>query len=246
MNSYTSALRNGVAAPTLVLDLDDTVLGRSRGVHDTVLLYAWTTPFTGVPYPGAIESVNRLSRNFRIVAVTARWNICAPNTERWLVANGLAGLPVVHASRPHPGDASRIAFKLGAIERLRAEGWAPIAGVGDRPSDVEAYARAGLATCVVAHARAEESGSIVAQHLNRAYERWSMLTSSTPPLPATASIALFAIDHTAVVAHAPHLANVLSHTERSDAAVLLPGSPPPPVWQQVESYLDGRVKEGTL
>ena len=114
------------ARPTLILDLDETVLHRSRGTLDTLLLYAVPTASVGDPFPGAINALNRLAARFRIVAVTARWSLAASNTVRWLAAHGLAGMPLIHATRPHPGDASRVAFKADAIAWLRATGWKPV------------------------------------------------------------------------------------------------------------------------
>lgn len=92
----------------------------------------------------------------------------------WLERNGLAGLPVVHSDRPHPGDDSRIAFKRDAILALRRDGWDPIMGIGDRPSDMSAYLEAGLHALMVIHgpsARALERGvSVTLPH--EAHESW--------------------------------------------------------------------------
>jgi hypothetical protein len=143
-------------APTLVVDLDETLLYRARGLADALLMYGLPARLSaacvGVPYAGALGALHELARHFRVVALTARWSAGAGHTHAWLDAHGLGGLPVVVARRPHPGDASRVAFKADAIEWLRGAGWAPLAGVGDRPSDCAAYLAAGLHACVVAHA----------------------------------------------------------------------------------------------
>jgi hypothetical protein len=71
----TARTAAGRLAPTLVLDLDDTVLYRSRGVLDALLIYglpaSWAARAVGVPYPGALEAVHDLSAHFRIVRTMA-------------------------------------------------------------------------------------------------------------------------------------------------------------------------------
>ena len=144
-------LRPPRVLPTLVLDLDETLVHR-RGVADAALMYVAPWVLVGRPYPGASAAVQSLAERFNVVAVTARWRLAEPSTDRMLASVGLAGLPTIFAARPHPGDASRVAFKARAIELLRERGWAPFAGVGDRPSDLRAYVRAGVAALMVAHA----------------------------------------------------------------------------------------------
>ena len=165
---FTSAItRSGRPAPTLVLDLDDTVLFRTRGLVDAALVYglppALAAQYVGVPYAGALDALRDLARVFRIVALTARWAAGARYTDAWLARHGLAGMPVIVARAPHPGDDSRVAFKSAAIAWLQETGWAPVVGVGDRPSDLEAYVASGLHACVVAHVPPVE-GSGVAAH----------------------------------------------------------------------------------
>lgn len=85
------------------------------------------------------------------VAVTARWRAGAAYTEKWLADNDLAGLPLMCSARPHPTDASRVAYKRDAIEYLRVNGWEPIMGIGDRPSDLRAYTQANVRALMVCH-----------------------------------------------------------------------------------------------
>ena len=85
------------------------------------------------------------------MAITARWSFGANSTVSWLREEGLGDLPVIHSPRPHPGDASRMAFKRDAILSLRREGWNPVIGIGDRPSDTRAYLEAGLDAIGVIH-----------------------------------------------------------------------------------------------
>jgi hypothetical protein len=144
---------------TLILDLDETLLYRSRGVLDTLSIYTTSNPRSGVSYPSALEAVHRLQTRFNVVAVTARWRGAAGSTRRWLDARGLGGVAAVHAAAPHPGDSSRGAFKAAAVRRLRDWGWDAVAGVGDRPSDLVAYAGEGLAALMLAHAVGAPAGA---------------------------------------------------------------------------------------
>ena len=144
-------LRPPRPVPTIVLDLDETLVHR-RGIADAALMYVAPWVLVGRPYPGAPAAAQTLSARFNLVAVTARWRLAESSTERMLASVGLARLPTIFAADPHPGDASRVDFKARAIELLRERGWAPFAGVGDRPSDLRAYVRAGVTALMVAHA----------------------------------------------------------------------------------------------
>ena len=153
-NIYAIAknLNKGFAS-TIVLDLDDTVLYRKNHFLDSLALYClphaiWSV---GVPYSDAISSIKSLASNFRIVAVTARWHMAASNTEKWFEEHSLTGLPLITATRPHPGDTSRIEFKSNAIKSLSDDGWDPIIGVGDRPSDMASYVSQGMEAIMVLH-----------------------------------------------------------------------------------------------
>lgn len=66
------------------------------------------------------------------------------------------------ATQMHPYDRSRSAFKAAAIQYLLDEGWEPVAGVGDRPSDLLAYARCDLHTLAVCHTVATEAQAATA------------------------------------------------------------------------------------
>ena len=151
-------------APTLIVDLDETVLYRTRGLLDALTLYAVpNSKFAeqvGEPYLGAHAALVHLSLRFRIVAVTARWGGRAGiPTEKWLENNGFKGLPLVLASGLHPQDKTRVGYKIAAIEFLRNEGWEPVIGIGDRPSDLEAYTATGLESIIVAHSQGASPGS---------------------------------------------------------------------------------------
>jgi hypothetical protein len=134
----------------LVLDLDDTVLWRVSAL-DTLRLYCLPGALVGEPFPSAIPVLHALSRRYELAAVTARWSLAARNTKAWLSLHGFPAIPCIHSWRPHPWDASRVAFKSAAIARLRMAGGSPTIGVGDRPSDLEAYLSSGLSAFLVFH-----------------------------------------------------------------------------------------------
>ena len=193
---FTSAVTSsGRPAPTLVVDLDDTVLYRTRGALDAALVYglppSLAAAWVGEPYAGALEALRGLSRSYRIVALTARWAAGARYTHAWLERHGLGGLPVIVAVAPHPGDDSRVAFKAAAVAWLAAGGWAPLVGVGDRPSDLEAYAAAGLHAAVVAHAPLRATPASAANEcwrvLAAAAARARDLDARGPTLPGAAA-----------------------------------------------------------
>jgi len=151
-------------APTIVIDLDETVLYRTRGLIDAITLYAAPNSSfadrVGEPYAGAYEALLHLSTRFRIVAVTARWGGRAGKpTERWLEKHGFRGLPLVLASGLHPQDKTRVGYKIAAVKLLQSEGWEPVVGIGDRPSDLEAYSATGLESVMVAHSQGASSES---------------------------------------------------------------------------------------
>jgi len=139
----------------IVLDLDDTVLYRTRGVIDLLMLYA--NPFAlgtvGRAYGGAVSSIRELADRYQIAAITSRSGIAADHTERWLQSHGLGGMPLIHADKPHPSDDTRVDFKAEGIRFLRERGYAPWLGIGDRPSDGHAYRSEGLHSLLVAHHR---------------------------------------------------------------------------------------------
>jgi hypothetical protein len=139
----------------IVLDLDDTVVYRTRGVIDLLMLYA--NPFAlgtvGRAYDGAVSSIRELADRYQIAAITSRSGIAADHTERWLQSHGLGGIPLIHADKPHPSDDTRVDFKAEGIRFLRERGYAPWLGIGDRPSDGHAYRSEGLHSLLVAHHR---------------------------------------------------------------------------------------------
>lgn len=127
-----------------------------------MLLYTWPwgDRIVGIPYPSAVQAIHSLAPRYRFAAVTARWQYARRNTVGWLTMAGLHDLPVIFSSSMHPKDTTRAAYKAAAIRHLRQEGWGPVIGVGDRPSDLEAYAAEGLRCFMVAHNAGSKHGSV--------------------------------------------------------------------------------------
>jgi len=253
--------RSGAPAPTLVLDLDETLLFRTRGLLDAALLYAAPAALSagalrvGEPYAAAAGAVRDLARRFRVVAVTARFSSAARATELWLAAHGLEGLPVVLARDMHPRDASRVAYKRAAIRLLREEGWAPVLGVGDRPSDLAAYAGEGLAAVMVAHARGAAPGS-AARHLAElaALEGrlWrEAVAAAAPPPPPVYYVSDCAALHAgarAGGAEAGASADARGAPRDGSVPALFPAESSAalgvtPAWLQIRALIEGRAGE---
>eukprot|EP00937_MAST-01D_sp_MAST-1D-sp2_P001870 g1870.t1 len=135
----------------LVLDLDNTVLCRPSKWQNRLRLYVGhendAGTGTGVILPGCRDALAAARRDWDLVAVTARWGTarCRSNTQAWLAANGVP-MPAHFAPYPIPTDVPRAEFKAAVIaDLLRARPRdAPAAGVGDRPSDMQAYVQNGL------------------------------------------------------------------------------------------------------
>ena len=128
--------------PTLVLDLDGTIL--DRNFWESLRLYLVPSARTGRIFSQAAPVLRRLGGKARLVGVTARCLLAAGNTRRWLRAQGVPDIPVLHAPFFLVTERARVRFKRRALRRLKDEGHRLVLGVGDRGSDLEAYVREGL------------------------------------------------------------------------------------------------------
>lgn len=133
------------------------------------------------PLSGAAEALRALKQaNYRIVYLTGRHN--APDdsmrrgTERWLAEQGF----------PHPGDGSTLllmkprrgmddrAFKEEALKEILKMG--PVrAGIGDRPSDGEAYDRHGIPVILIQGDHYPEDGLRALKGKVRIVHNWTEL-----------------------------------------------------------------------
>ena len=128
--------------PALVLDLDGTIL--DRNLRESLKLYLLPSSRTGRIFSRASEVLWRLSEKVELLGVTARCFLAAGNTRRWLRAQGLPPFPVVHSPIFLVHEKGRVLFKRRCLRLLKAAGYKPAVGVGDRGSDLEAYLAEGL------------------------------------------------------------------------------------------------------
>ncbi len=97
---------------------------------------------------GAAEALGALrDRRYYPVYMTARGRRFTEDTREWLAAQGFPRGPLRLAPSlvTLPGSAT-VAYKAGTLEDIAAEGLVPAIGIGNRASDAEAYAQAGLAS----------------------------------------------------------------------------------------------------
>lgn len=76
---YTAATIAGKGAPTIVIDLDETILYRHRGFLDFLLLYLAPRALAGRPYESAVEAINALATRFRFVSGPQTTPACPHN-----------------------------------------------------------------------------------------------------------------------------------------------------------------------
>jgi len=124
-------------APVVVSDVDGTLTSSENAFLEAIAL-------GGEPgaQPGAAQAfAAAAAAGKQLVYVTARGNQFTTATRRWLDAKGFPRGPVRLAPSflTLPGG-DTVAFKTGAIAALSAAGFALAAGVGNRASDVAAYA----------------------------------------------------------------------------------------------------------
>jgi len=226
-------------ARALVVDLDETLVRRPRGALDAALMYGAPFVTVGVPYSGAAEGVRALrTRGVGVVAVTARWRLAEASTERMLVAAGVERTPVVYAGGWHPGDASRAAFKARALRHLRAAGWALAAGVGDRASDVRAYAAEDVPALAVVHAEGEPRGAPAPERLDALLRTERALRDAAAAAHAPPPRVIFFTDCARAAARAG-LAQFRAGEPPPNApgALFRPARDGASVWAQLEEFL---------
>jgi len=133
LNEYVESLSN---RPTLVVDLDDTVV--DGGLWNSTTLF-FDLCYGAEPFPGAPESLCDLATRWNVVFVTARPDWVKDQTVQWLDAQGFPNAPVLFSPSPLLTSDAKRRYKAGAIGELRDRGLIVRYGVGDRASDVLAY-----------------------------------------------------------------------------------------------------------
>jgi phosphatidate phosphatase APP1 len=128
---------------TLVVDIDETLC-----VTD------YTNVFWGIgrddsrPLPNAARIMNSLSRDFRIVYLTARPRNLLEKTRRWIAREGFPQGDIITA--PNVLDLiSQTTYKQKQLNRMRASYPNMLIGIGDKPTDADAYRKHGMLPVVV-------------------------------------------------------------------------------------------------
>ena len=141
-------LAEDATRPTVVVDLDDTVVD---GSWWSLLKLILDVGYQGTdPLPGAAQTLRGVSGRFHVVFVTARDDSLADQTLEWLRRHEFPDAPVVFSSSLLLCSEAKERYKTAAISALGARGLRLLVGVGDRPSDIGAYARHGLRKILVA------------------------------------------------------------------------------------------------
>lgn len=134
------------AAAVVVLDLDETVLrrtalGRAAVYLPGLRLFPGGLSTTGKLLPGVSGTLSSfLGLGISAMAVTARWGgLAHGNTRAWMNDAGMQHVPLSCAPVPLATSEATAAWKAGEVAALTA-GKRLLAGVGDKPSDLAAYA----------------------------------------------------------------------------------------------------------
>jgi phosphatidate phosphatase PAH1 len=135
--SYVAPAGTAVA----VVDVDGTLTSSENAVVASVVL--GTTAGARADAPAALRALS--GHGYQIVYLTARPRAETELTRRWLAERGFPRGPMVLAEGITLPGAAALAHKARQLAWLRAAGFALAAGVGNRASDVEAYAGAGIA-----------------------------------------------------------------------------------------------------
>jgi len=136
----------------------------SGGWLDRLKLYCMPRAIIGEAYPCAVRTVRALQdAGLQPVFVSARQRLARRNTLYWLHEHGL-DTAQLHLSPLTLPESARAAWKRSVIQRLRQEhALMPVAGVGDRPSDLQAYSDSGIRAIGVFQGTSSRAGVPSAQ-----------------------------------------------------------------------------------
>jgi hypothetical protein len=131
-----------VGAPMLVSDVDGTLTSSEDAFFETILL--GLEPGAQAGAAAAYASV--VARGYQLVYLTARGNEFTTDTRAWLADKGFPRGPLRLSPSfvTSPGSGT-VDFKATAMVGLTAAGFALAAGIGNRATDVAAYAQARIA-----------------------------------------------------------------------------------------------------
>jgi hypothetical protein len=121
-------------APLAVVDLDKTLVASG---FKTVLVGQ------PQPMPGSRDVMARLARDFTPVYLTHRVDYLGPKSQAWLKGQGYPRGPLLLADVRNLLESSG-SFKSEVLQGLRQRFRGRAIGIGDKPSDAQAYAHNGL------------------------------------------------------------------------------------------------------
>lgn len=123
--------------PALVTDIDHTI----ADVTPWGVLFRSNASIR--PLPGAAEALRELAGRIRVVYLSARDHIFVAKTRDWLRANGFPEGPLFLRRIRFP-SARALEHKIGRLGEVVARLKNVRYGIGDLPTDVEAYRRHGI------------------------------------------------------------------------------------------------------
>lgn len=128
---------------TLVVDIDETLC-----VTDYNSVLWGIGKDDSQPLPNSQKTLSLLSREYNILYLTARPTTCANKTQRWLTSRGFPSGPLV--TSPTLGDfLGQTDFKRKMLARLQQQNRRVLIGIGDKPTDAEAYRDNGMLPVIV-------------------------------------------------------------------------------------------------
>ncbi len=129
------------------------------GWLDRLKLYCLPKAAVGHAYPGAVAAVTHLRElGLEPVFVSARQKFAYRNTSHWLHVHGLNASHLYLSPITLP-ESQRAAWKASVIKSIQQNsGLTPVAGVGDRPSDLQAYVACNIAAVGVCQGTAQQAG----------------------------------------------------------------------------------------
>jgi hypothetical protein len=150
----------------IAVDIDGTVV---KTDYDELLFAAFDKD--SIPLPGARETLQRLAGEFDIVYLTSRPRFLLEKTRRFLDAKGYPRGPVITA--PRLRDAlRRERYKQRTLHKLCADWPNLLIGVGNSPTDAQAYAANGLLPLVL---RGKHQGTLSPRALS--FDNWDAIAS---------------------------------------------------------------------
>lgn len=128
---------------TIVVDIDETLC-----ITDYNCVLWGIGSDDSRPLAHAAQTLNELARSYDIVYLTARPTSVAHRSQAWLARHGFPKGQLVGS--PTIGDfLGQTGFKKKALARLQRERKGLLIGIGDKPTDAEAYRENGMLALIV-------------------------------------------------------------------------------------------------